>query len=66
MKKRGIVVLFAGIAMLLTSFSIAISILQNSGMSGDEFLLPDVLKDAFDQVSDKTQIQPGETVVFFI
>lgn len=64
MKKRGIVVSLAGVAMLVISFSIAISILQNSGMSGDEFLLPDVLKDAFDQVSDKTQIQPGETAFF--
>ena len=64
MKKRGIIVSFAGIAMLIISFSIAISILQSSGMSGDEFSLPDVLKDAFDQVSDKTQILPRETTFF--
>lgn len=64
MKKRGIIISLAGVAMLIISFSIAISILQSSGMSGDKFLLPDVLKDAFDQVSDKTQIQPGETSLF--
>ena len=64
MKKRGIIISLAGIAMLVISFSIAISILQRSGMSGDEFSLSDVLKDAFDQMSDKTQIQPGETSFF--
>ncbi|WKT57104.1 hypothetical protein QVH35_06495 [Candidatus Nitrosotenuis chungbukensis] len=64
MKKRGIIVSLAGIAMLTVSFSIAISILESSGMTGDEFLLPDVLKDAFDQVSEKTQIQPGDTAYF--
>ena len=64
MKKRGVIISLAGIAMLIISFSIAISILQSSGMSGDEFSLSDVLKDAFDQVSDKTQIQPGETSFF--
>lgn len=64
MKKRGIIISLAGIAMLVISFVIAISILQSSGMSGDEFSLSDVLKDAFDQISDKTQIQPGETSFF--
>jgi hypothetical protein len=64
MKKRGIIVTLAGVAMLVISFSIAISILQSSDMSGTEFLLTDVLKDAFDQVSDKTQVQPGETSFF--
>ena len=64
MKKRGVIISLSGIAMLVISFSIAISILQSSGMSGDEFSLSDVLKDAFDQVSDKTQIQPGETSFF--
>jgi hypothetical protein len=64
MRRRGILVSLAGVAMLIISFSIAISILQSSGMSGDEFLLPDVLKDAFDQVSEKTQIMPGGTAYF--
>ncbi|QLH08506.1 hypothetical protein [Candidatus Nitrosotenuis sp. DW1] len=64
MKKRGVIVSLAGIAMLVISFSIAISILESSGMTGDEFLLPDVLKDAFDKVSEKTQIQPGDTAYF--
>ncbi len=64
MKKRGMIVSLAGVAMLIISFSIAISVLQSSGMSDGEFLLPDVLKDVFDQVSDKTQIQPGETTFF--
>ena len=64
MKKRGVIISLVGIALLVISFSIAISILQSSGMSGDEFSLSDVLKDAFDQVSDKTQIQPGETLFF--
>jgi hypothetical protein len=63
-RKRGIIVSLAGMAMLAVSFSIAISILESSGMTGDEFLLPEVLKDAFDQVSEKTQIQPGETAYF--
>ena len=64
MKKRGIIVSLAGVAMLVISFSIAISILKSSGVTDSEFLLTDVLKDAFDQVSDKTQIQPGETSFF--
>lgn len=64
MKKRGVIVSLAGVAMLVISFSIAISILESSGISDNEFLLPDVLKDAFDQVSEKTQIQPGDTAYF--
>ncbi len=64
MKKRGVIISLAGVAMLVISFSIAISILESSGMAGNEFLLPEVLKDAFDQVSEKTQISPGETAYF--
>ena len=64
MKKRGVIVSLAGVAMLVISFSIAISILESSGISDNEFLLPDVLRDAFDQVSEKTQIQPGDTAYF--
>lgn len=64
MRKRGVIVSLAGVAMLVVSFSIAISILESSGMMGNEFLLPEVLKDAFDQVSEKTQIHPGDTAYF--
>ena len=64
MRKRGIIVSLVGVVMLIVSFAIAISILQSSGTSEDKFSLPDVLKDAFDQVSDKTEIQPHETTFF--
>jgi hypothetical protein len=64
MRKRGVIISLAGVVMLAVSFSIAISILESSEMTGNEFLLPDVLKDAFDQVSEKTQIHPGDTAYF--
>jgi hypothetical protein len=64
MKKRGIYVSIGGAVMIVVSFTVAMSILDNQGLGQNEFSISDVLEGMFDQVSDKTQIPAGETASF--
>lgn len=64
MNKRGVYISIGGVAMIIISFTVAVSIIQDSGMDQGEFSLPDVLEGMFDDVSDKTQIMPGESQSF--
>jgi hypothetical protein len=64
MKKRGIYITIGGAVTIVISFAIAMSILKDQDVNQSEFSLPDVLEGMFDQVSDKTQLEPGETGSF--
>lgn len=64
MKKRGIYIASGGVAMVVVSFAVAMSIVNETGSLDGEFSLPDILEGMFDQVSEKTQISPGESVSF--
>ena len=64
MKKRGIYIAAGGVAMVVVSFAVAMSIVNETGSLDGEFSLPDILEGMFDQVSEKTQISPGESVSF--
>ena len=64
MKKRGIYIAAGGIVMMIASFAVAMSIIDETGSLDGGFSLPDILEGMFDQVSEKTQINPGESVSF--
>jgi hypothetical protein len=64
MKKRGIYVSVGGITLIVVSFAIAMSIASETGFVGDEFSVSEFMEGMFDQVSDRTQIEPGETSTF--
>jgi hypothetical protein len=63
-KKRGIYVAIGGVAMIVASFAIAMSIVQRSDLTQNEFFIPDILEGMFDEVSDRTQLEPSDTVSF--
>ncbi|MDC8437808.1 MAG: hypothetical protein LV468_02260 [Candidatus Nitrosotenuis sp.] len=63
MKKRGIIVCITGVSMVVASFAIAVSILQQNGLEGD-FSLPDLLDGMFDQTSENTMIASGDSASF--
>ncbi len=64
MKKRGIYISVGGIVMIITSFAFAMSLVSNTGFPESEFSLSELMEGMFDQVSDRTQIEPGETSAF--
>lgn len=64
MKKRGIYIAAGGVVMMVASFAVAMSIIDETGSLDGGFSLPDILEGMFDQVSEKTQINPGESVSF--
>lgn len=49
--------------MVLASFTIAITLLEQNGLGGD-FSLPELLDGMFDHVTENMQIRPGETRSF--
>jgi hypothetical protein len=63
-KKRGIYIAIGGIALVVASFAVATSIVGEFDSLESEFSLPEFLEGMFDQVSDKTQIMPGEAASF--
>jgi hypothetical protein len=63
-KKRGIYISAGGVAMVIISFAVAMSIVSEAGSLEGEFSLPDILEGMFDQVSEKIQISPGESASF--
>jgi hypothetical protein len=64
MKKRGIYVSVGGIALIISSFAIAVSIATETGFVGDEFSVSEFMDGMFDHVSERVQIEPGETGTF--
>jgi hypothetical protein len=65
-KKRGIYVTIGGVVLIVSAFVITMSVMEGKGLDQNNFSLPDVLEGMFDQVSDKTQIMPGETASFSV
>lgn len=64
MKKRGLYIAGGGGAMIIISFVVATSIIHESGTTGGQFSLPDLLQGMFDEVSDEVYIRPGESFSF--
>lgn len=63
-KKRGIYVAIGGAVLIVAAFAITMSIIEDQGFDQVGFSLSDMLEGMFDQVSDKTQLAPGETAYF--
>jgi hypothetical protein len=64
MQKRGIYVSLGGVALLVISFAIAMSLVSNTGFPDSEFALSEIMEGMFDEVSERTQIEPGQTGAF--
>lgn len=64
MQKRGIYVSLGGVGLVVASFAMAMSLMSNSGFPDSEFALSEIMEGIFDEVSDRTQIEPGETGTF--
>lgn len=64
MKKRGIYVSVGGVSLVVASFAIAMSLVSDAGFSDSEFDLSEMMEGMFDEISDRTQIEPGETGTF--
>jgi hypothetical protein len=64
MKKRGIYIAAGGAAMVVVSFAIAMSVVQDHAFEQGEFSIPEMLEGMFDEVTEQTQIMPGETASF--
>lgn len=64
MKKRGIYISLGGISLIIVSFAMAMSLVSNTGFPNSEFSLSELMEGMFDQVSDRTQIEPGDTSTF--
>jgi hypothetical protein len=64
MKKRGIYVSLGGVGLVIISFAIAMSLVSNTGFPDSEFALSEIMEGMFDEVSDRTQIEPGQTGAF--
>ena len=57
------IIALAGVVMLVASFAVAVSVLEQGAIGGD-FSLPVLLEGMFDQVSDNASLYPGETTYF--
>jgi hypothetical protein len=64
MQKRGIYVTLGGVGLVIISFAIAMSLISNTGFPDSEFALFEIMEGMFDEVSDRTQIEPGQTSAF--
>ncbi|MEM3006972.1 MAG: hypothetical protein QXW37_05460 [Candidatus Nitrosotenuis sp.] len=64
MKQRGFYIAGGGVVMIVISFVVAISIINESGTNGGQFSLPDLLQGMFDEVSDNVHIRPNESFSF--
>lgn len=64
MKRRGIYISLGGMTMVIASFAIAMLLISDTGFPESEFSLSELMEGMFDQVSDRTQINPGDTGVF--
>lgn len=64
LKKRGIYIAGGGALVIVISFAVATSIMQDYDMTQSGFSLSEMLEGMFDQVSTETQIWPGQTASF--
>lgn len=66
MRRRGFYISAGGVALIVASFVFAMSLISSNGFpqSQSEFSLPQLMEGMFDEVSDRTQIEPGETGMF--
>ena len=64
MQKRGIYVSLGGVSLVVISFAIAMVLVSNTGFPDSEFALSEIMEGMFDEVSDRIQVQPGETGTF--
>lgn len=65
MKKRGLYIVAGGVALFAISIGVMSSVLTQTGsLEEGKFSLPDILEGMFDEVSERTQINPGSTASF--
>jgi hypothetical protein len=64
MQKRGVYVAVGGALIIAISIAVMTSIISQTATPDGEFSLPDILEGMFDEVSERTQIGPGETASF--
>ena len=64
LRKRGIYIAAGGVAMLVMSLAVMTSIIGHTGSLEEGFSLPEILEGMFDEVSERTQISPGQTESF--
>ena len=64
MRKRGIYIALGGLLIVFVSFLTAMTLVSNTGISNSEFSISEMMKGMFDEVTDKTQIDPEQTNTF--
>ena len=64
MRKRGIYIALGGLVIVFVSFLTAMTLVSNTGISNSEFSISEMMKGMFDEVTDKTQIDPEQTNTF--
>lgn len=64
MRKRGIYISVGGLSLVVISFLVAMTLVSNTGISKSEFSISEMMKGMFDEVTDKTQIEPDQTSTF--
>ncbi|WP_100182437.1 hypothetical protein [Candidatus Nitrosotenuis aquarius] len=64
MQKRGIYISVGGVSLVVISFAVAMSLVSSTGFPDSEFAISDMMEGMFDEVTDRTQIEPGETGTF--
>ena len=63
MKRRGVYISVGGMTMIVASFVFAMSVISDTGFPQSEFSLPELMEGMFDEVSERMQIEPGDTSV---
>lgn len=64
MYKKGLYITIGGISTIIISFAFAISLVTDIQSENSEFIMSDIFPKMFDEVSEKTTIEPGETKIF--
>ncbi len=64
MQKRGFYITLGGIFTVVISFVFAISLVSDMGFGNSEFVMSDIMPEMFDEVSEKTNIESGESKIF--
>lgn len=64
MRKRGIYIAVGGLSLVIVSFMVAMTLVSNTGISNSDFSISEMMKGMFDEVTDKTQIEAGQTSTF--
>lgn len=64
MRKRGLYISVGGLSLIVISFVAAMSLISDQVLPTSDFSLPEMMQGMFDQVSEQTQIEPGDTSTF--